>query len=179
MVIKQKLNFWIVSYSILIIETIVSTLYLKKEMQRNLKVTSSKPWSPLQRTKGKVQEHTLTLILSPVPTLPSYYRMMWPHQLSVRISKEGYQMICKIVLIISQNYWTIILWIEIKTSCDLSKIMFSIFVHTACIMKHIMTTVSESLRFSFLICKWRFHLPNRVVMIINNVFKAPNTLHDT
>lgn len=74
MVIKEKLNFWIVSYSILIIEIIiVLTFDLKKEIPKNLKVMSSKPWSSLQRTKGKVQEHTETLILSPVPTLSNYY----------------------------------------------------------------------------------------------------------
>lgn len=122
MVIKQKLNFWIVSYSILIIETTVPTLYLKK---RDAKKTEGNEFQAMvfsTTNKGKGSgAHRDPDTLTFTYHCPTTAVLMWPYQLSVRISKQGYQMIYKIVLIISQNYWVIILWIGTKTSCDLSK----------------------------------------------------------
>lgn len=69
-------------------------------------------------------------------------------------------------------------WIEMF--CDLLKdCIFSIVSHFFAYVQ-MKCTMTASLWGCFLIFKWKFSLPSRVVIkIINNVFKSPNIVHET
>lgn len=111
--------------------------------------------------------------------LPNYYHA------DVTISAQCMNFsgrLCNDLKLFSLSYqMTRLCYFWIEMFCDILKdCIFSVVSHFLPMYKWNVLWLTASLWGCFLICKWKFSLPSRVVIkIINNVFKSPNIVHET
>lgn len=147
---------------------------LKKEMQMKCEGSEFQAMFSLQQ-----KEHSETLTLLPVSIYLAQLLPCWcDHISSVYEFFRKVMKWFKVVFIILPNDWAMsllnrdVLW-SFKRLYFLYCKSFFAYVQMKC-------TMTASLWGCFLIFKWKFSLPSRVVIkIINNVFKSPNIVHET